>query len=144
MRTACRACARADLAKIDARSRDSDSVDVDFASLDSFETIDGFDKRRFSRTGRTAHDDHLAYGHLCAAVGQHAKGTVPLTDIFNLDHLDTSAGSVRVPRGFGTFDEARCAETDNEIDDCGEHIHLHGAAVASRDLGSCAEEISHR
>src|SRR5579863_2535294 len=66
---------------------DGNAVNDDLPLLERLQRVDAFDQRRFSRAGRTAHNDHLALGDARGAILQRLEGRViPFVDVADLDH----------------------------------------------------------
>ena len=77
---------RAKLGKIGFLVVDFGAVDDDLTLLDRLQSVNGFNQRRFTGTGRSAHHYHVAFFHFGGAVGQHLKVPIPFRNIFQGNH----------------------------------------------------------
>src|ERR1700687_1817248 len=78
---------------------DRNAIDVNLAGLDSLQSIDRLDERRFSRTRRAADHDHFALVHFGTAVGEHLDLAVPLGYAIHLDHENCPLADRRLISG---------------------------------------------
>ena len=77
---------RAQFRQINTRSTDIDPIYENAAALERLKGVDGLNQSGFSGAGRPADNDNFAFFDRCGAIAENLKVSVPLADIFYLDH----------------------------------------------------------
>lgn len=122
------------------------AIDPDFALLNGFEGIDGFDQGGFARTRRATHHHHLALGHLRGAPIEDLHRAVPFGDLFEFNHgfqflkmMRTSAHDGHP--GLQATHQARQGIANDKVDHGGDQVGLFGSSIDFASSDKTLEQI---